>query len=311
MRWPIFVRLAAGNGILLAMMTSAESSHAPRPARTALNPTGGFLTGFTHSLQPYIGCRFGCAYCYVQESNVHRFFNGGFAWGNYAFPRQGVAERLGQELARYRRKSRLDSLAIFCSSSTDPYQGAEREWQLTRRCLEAFVAAPPGLLVIQTRSPLVERDFDLLAALGDRCWLSMTLETDREDVRQALTPHCPSIARRLATIRAARVAGLNVQVAVSPSLPYTTADNFGGLLLELGQRVVVDSFAGGDGQGGKRTARTSIPDEYTRLGWGDWRAEESARLLYGWLSERMGERVGWSQAGFTHLAHRVTTETAG
>jgi len=311
MHWPIFVRPTAGNGILLAMTTSAQSSHAPRPARTALNPTGGFLEGFTHSLQPYIGCRFGCAYCYVQESNVHRFFNGGFAWGDYAFPRQGVAKRLAVELARYRRKGRLDSLAIFCSSSTDPYQGAEREWALTRGCLEAFVAAPPGLLVIQTRSPLVERDFDLLTALGDRCWLSMTLETDREDVRQALTPQCPSIARRLATIRAARTAGLNVQVAVSPCLPYTALDDFGGLLVELGQRVVVDSYASGDGQGGKRTARTSIPDEYTRLGWGDWRAEEAAHSLYGWLSERMGERAGWSQAGFTHLAHRVTTETAG
>lgn len=291
------------------MTTSAESSHAPRPARTALNPTSGFLTGFTHSLQPYIGCRFGCAYCYVQESNVHRFFNGGFEWGEYVYPRLGVAERLAQELARCQRKGRLDSLAIFCSSSTDPYQGAEREWQLTRRCLAAFVAAPPGLLVIQTRSPLVERDFDLLAALGERCWLSMTLETDRDDVRQALTPYCPSIERRLATIRAACVAGLNVQVAVSPCLPFSSVEAFGSLLLELGERVVVDSYTSGDGQGGKRTARTRIPAEYARLGWGEWRAEESARSLYDWLSAQMGDRVGWSQAGFTHLAHRVTTKT--
>ena len=311
MGWPIFVRLAVGNGILLAMRISADGSNRPRPARTALNLTGGFLTGFTHSLQPYIGCRFGCAYCYVQESNVHRFFNGGFAWGDYAYPRQGIAERLAQELERHRRKGRLDSLAIFCSSSTDPYQGAEGEWQLTRGCLEAFTTAAPGLLVVQTRSPLVERDFDLLAALGDRCWLSITFETDREDVRQALTPHCPSIARRLATIRAARAAGLNVQVAVSPCLPYSGLDAFGGLLLELGQRVVVDSYASGDGQGGTRTARTSIPDEYVRLGWGDWQAEEAARSLHIWLSKRMGERVGWSRAGFTHLARRVTTEIAG
>ncbi len=243
------MRRAAGNGILLPMTTEAADSHAPRPASTALHPTGGFLKGFTHSLQPYIGCRFGCAYCYVQGSNVHRFFNGGFAWGDYAFPRQGVAEKLAQELARYKGKGQLQSLAIFCSSSTDPYQGAEREWRLTRRCLAAFVESPPGLLVVQTRSPLVERDFDLLSALGERCWLSMTLETDRDDVRQALTPHCPSIARRLATICAARSAGLHAQVAVSPCLPYSAVEEFGALLVELGQRVVVDSYLSGDGQG--------------------------------------------------------------
>lgn len=293
------------------MATQPASSRTPRPATTALHPTGGFLEGFTHSLQPYIGCRFGCAYCYVQESNVHRFFNGGFAWGDYVYPRQGVADVLEKELRRFARKGALDSLAIFCSSSTDPYQAAEREWGLMRGCLEAFVAQSPGLLVVQTRSPLVERDFDLLARLGERCWLSFTLETDRDDVRQALTPHCPSVARRLATLRAAAQAGLHVQVAVSPCLPYSSVESFGGLLLESGERVVVDSYLSGDGQGGRRTARTSIPHDYARLGWGAWDGEEAARGLYGWLNARMGERAGWSQEGFTHLARQISTPQAG
>jgi len=74
--------------------------------------------------------------------------------------------------------------------------------------------------------------------------------------------------------------------------------------------VVVDSYLSGDGQGGKRTGRTTIPAEYTRLGWGDWRAEDGARSLYAWLHERMGERAGWSQAGFTHLARRTTARMA-
>lgn len=286
-------------------MTHSAQSGAARPASSALHPTGGFLTGFSHTLQTYIGCRFGCAYCYVAGSNVHRFFNGGFAWGEYAYPRQGVDEYLNKDLTRFEKKGTLGSLSIFFSSSTDPYQGAEREWELTRRCLQAFVQRPPGLLVVQTRSPLVERDFDLLAALGDSCWLSMTLETDREDVRQALTPRCPSIPRRIQTIRAARAAGLQVQVAVSPCLPYAAVDSFGALLAELGERVVVDSYTSGDGAGGKRTARTTIPAEYERLGWGPWQAEEAARQLYAWLHQRMGEGVGWSQAGFTHLARTI------
>lgn len=290
----------------MAMPTENSGRTTPRTARSALNPTGGFLTGFTHSLQPYIGCRFGCAYCYVQESSVHRFFNGGYAWGDYAYPRQGVDEALAKELARFRRRGTLARQAIFFSSATDPYQGIEREWRLTRRCLEAFVAHPPGLLVVQTRSPLVERDFDLLAALGECCWLSITLETDRDDVRRALTPRCPSVERRVALLEAARSAGLQVQAAVSPCLPYSSRERFGGLLLDVAQRVVVDSFVSGDGGGGKRTARTEIPGVYTRLGWGGWRSEEEARSLYAWLEERMGERAGWSQQGFTALARQVT-----
>lgn len=109
-----------------------------RPARGALTRTGGFLTGFSHTLQPYIGCRFGCSYCYVSQSNVHRFYNGGLEWGNYVYPRVGIAERLELELARLHRRDALKRSAIFMSSSTDPYQGAERTYQLTRNCLSVW-----------------------------------------------------------------------------------------------------------------------------------------------------------------------------
>ena len=88
------------------------------------------------------------------------------------------------------------SLAIFMSSATDPYQGSERKWRLSRACLEVMAEYPPGLLVLQTRSPLVADDFDRIVALGSRCWLNFTVETDRDDVRRALTPRCPSIAKR-------------------------------------------------------------------------------------------------------------------
>ena len=54
------------------------------------------------------------------------------------------------------------------SSATDPYQGLERRLGLTRAALEAFIRHPPRRLLVQTRSPMVERDLDLLRALGER-----------------------------------------------------------------------------------------------------------------------------------------------
>lgn len=280
----------------------------PRPASSALTRTGGFLTGFTHTLQPYIGCRFGCDYCYVQGLTVHRFHGGGLAWGDYAHPRLGISEKLIGELSRHRQRGDLEKVAIFMSSTTDPYQGAERRWELTRSCLQALVAQPPGLLVVQTRSPLVVRDFDLLRALGDRCWLSFTLETDLDVVRSQVTPRCASVVQRLQTLAGALAAGLNVQIAVSPCLPFSSVEAFGRCLLRHGQRVVVDSYVSGDGYGGRRTAKTSIPDTYRDHVWGDWRSEEEAQALYEWLQVQIGDRAGWSQEGFTALARAVTED---
>jgi DNA repair photolyase len=289
-----------------------DFEYSPRPAGSALTKTSGFLTGFTHTLQPYIGCRFGCAYCYVQGLHVHRFHQPAMAWGDYVHPRTGIAEQLGKELARAARRGNLAQLVIFMSSATDPYQGAERQWRLSRACLEAFVAHPPGLLVVQTRSPLVADDFALLRALGERCWLNFTLETDREDVRQALTPRCPSIGQRLATLKRALAAGVNVQITVSPCLPYSNVEQFGALLVEHSQRVIVDSFLSGDGQGGKRTGATSAPVIYGEHDWGDWRSEGAARQLYDWLHDKIGERAGWSQPGFVALARQAAArEPAG
>ncbi|MCX6047677.1 MAG: radical SAM protein [Chloroflexi bacterium] len=283
---------------------SSSIDRSPRQASGGLTKTGGFLAGFTHTLQPYIGCRFACEYCYVKGLSVHRFHQPPANWGDYVHPRIGIAEQLRKELTRLAARNELDQLAIFMSSATDPYQGAERQWRLSRACLDLFQEFPPGLLVIQTRSPLVVDDFARIRALGARCWLNFTLETDLEAVRQTLTPHCPSIAQRLAAIQAATAFGLQVQITVSPCLPYSSVETFGQQLLAQHCRVIVDSFVSGDGQAGKRTAATATGARYAEQAWGDWRSEERARALYEWLEIRLGERVGWSQAGFTALTQR-------
>lgn len=273
--------------------------------RSALTKTGGFLYAYTHTLQPYVGCAFGrgCGvYCYVAESPVHKFQSDGRAWGDYVRIKTNVAELLREELTRHSRQHRLDELRVFMSSSTDPYQGIEAKTQATRACLKAFAERPPGVLVVQTRSPLVERDFDLLAALGPRAWLSVTIESDDDKMRRALTPGTPSFARRRQIVERAQTAGLNVQVAVAPYLPIKDTDAFAGWLAEWADRVVVDTFVSGDGNDGARTARSALPQQFADTGLGDWRDETSARTLVERLRGIFGsEHVGWSAAGFNAL----------
>jgi DNA repair photolyase len=173
--------------------------------------------------------------------------------------------------------------------------------------LETFVLFPVDLLVVQTRSPYVERDLDLLSQMPF-AWLSMTIETNDDRTRRALTPAAPSIEGRLQAMRTARAMGIKVQAAVSPVLPHDCTV-FADLLAGVCDRAVVDTFVSGDGAGGRRTARRPLPRQFGAAGLGDWRDEREARRLYEELRRRlvMGA-VGWSAAGFNGLAERAQEE---
>ena len=275
------------------------------PTRRLLTPTGGYLSAFSHTLNPYAGCAFGdrgCGvYCYVAESPIGRFAQR--PWGQWLRVKTNAAEALRRELER---QPRLDEIRVFMSSATDPYQPAESQYRITRSILEVFRELPVGLLLLQTRSPLVERDLDLLAELPF-VWLSMTVETDDDEVRRALTPTCPSIERRFAAMRRARALGIAVQAAVSPVLPHHR-ERLAGLIAEAADRAVVDTFTG-DGATGQRTARRPLPARFAELGYGDWRDERAARALHEELRQRLGEdRVGWSVEGFNTLAEQALTD---
>ena len=246
-----------------------------------------------------MGCAFGeggCGiYCYVAESPIGLY--AGQPWGHWLRAKVSAAEVLRRELIQT-----LEPLAVrvFMSSATDPYQPAESKLRITRSILEVFHESPVGLLVVQTRSPIVEKDFDLLAAIPG-VWLSMTIETDDDAVRKSLTPICPSIERRLKTMNRARELGIKVQAAISPTLPHD-AERFADLLAGAADRVIVDTFFG-DGSNGKRTSRRPLPKQFAQLGYGDWRDISSAERLYDLLLERLGSvRVSWSQEGFNALA---------
>src|SRR5690348_11838198 len=136
------------------------------------------------------------------------------------------------------------------SSSTDPYQPQEVKEQVTRGLLEVMAEERPDFLFVQTRSPLVTRDIDLLLRLGERTRVSMTIETDLEPVRRRLTPAAPPIAARMLAVKKLAEAGIPVQATVAPLLP--CSDEFPRKLAEIVDRVCVDDFFMGDRSHGKR-----------------------------------------------------------
>jgi DNA repair photolyase len=209
---------------------------------------------------------------------------------------------LRQDLERAQRKGSFGSLRIFMSTATDPYQGAEARLKITRSLLEVFAESGEfGLLVVQTRSPLVERDIDLLIKLGSRVWVSLTIETNREEVRRQITPASPGIARRLSTLEKLTAAGIRTQAAISPVLP-CDAEIFSDLIASRATRAVVDTLLHGDGAGGRRSAELKMPELLQSFGYADWMRQNAHVELLTALRQKMGpERVGFSQEGFNLL----------
>jgi DNA repair photolyase len=227
-------------------------------------------------------------------------FNEGNTWGNLISVKSNAPEMLDRALKKMSADIR-SKLRIFMASTTDPYQPIEAKFKITSRCLDVFMQySEIDLLVIQTRSPLVARDFDKIRNIPF-AWLSITIETDDGDVIQRLGGG-PTFEKRLETIQKAAQLGIPTQIVVSPCLPYT--GNFAAQLAESGvQRIVVDDFVAGDGSGGKRTAGSP----FASVAWFDWRDSQSAQELYTALKTK-GVQVGWSASGFCGIRPRATIQ---
>jgi DNA repair photolyase len=270
-------------------------------AKRALTPTGGFLGGFSHSLNPYVGCAFGdnggCPFCYVRALPVAHARAG--PWGAWVIAKSNLRNLLERELTAMEAAGKLERTTVFMSSATDPYQGLERRMELTRGALELFASHPPRRLLLQTRSPMIERDLDLLVRLGAHVIASLTVETDDERVRRALTPTSPSISRRLETARRLRKAGVFVQITAAPMLP-NNPERFAELVDDAADRVVVDTYFDGDGSKGRRSRALGIGELYERLGYMEWFRPGAERALMAAMRTRLGaSRVLFSRDGFS------------
>jgi DNA repair photolyase len=188
--------------------------------------------------------------------------------------KQDAASLLQRELRRAKSKG---AVSIFMSSSTDPYQPIEYKERITRSLLEAMAADPPDFLLVQTRSPLVTRDIDVLQQLGSSVRVSMTVETDRDDIRKLFSPEAPPIQARLRALRELAAAGIPTQAAAAPILP--SSEQFAAVLHEHVNRVVLDDYELGDGSGGKRTRRLGIEALYKPLGLEDWYGTQALELM--------------------------------
>ncbi|KZZ84570.1 SPL family radical SAM protein [Bacillus sp. SJS] len=260
--------------------------------KSFLTKTGGFLKDYDYSLNPYTGCAFGCSYCYVRRLPVSLFRKE--EWGTWVDVKKAGRESFVREL---KRAKSMGPVRIFMSSSTDPYQGEEAKEEVTRTLLSAMAEEKPDFLFVQTRSPLVTRDIDMFQELKTRILVSMTIETDRDEVRKAFAPSSPPLAARLKALKQLSSAGIPTQAAVAPMLPFT--DHFPEKLKQVTDIVTLDDFFQGDGAGGRRSASLGAHDILIQLEEGDWfdpERIEMERTRFERVFEKKNVRI--SQNGF-------------
>ena len=194
-----------------------------KPARSILNPASGYIRAYDFTLNPYRGCQYGCSYCYATAFSPNRAMRDD--WGNWVIVKENAAELLVKELDRwYARHDRPPS--IYMSTVTDPYQPIECRERLTRSLLEVMLDRPPAqqpTLVVQTRSPMVVRDLDLLHQF-DRVRVNLSIPTGSDAVRRDFEPRSPSIKARLNTLAKIRYTApfnsrLRLSATVTPFLP--------------------------------------------------------------------------------------------
>jgi len=206
-------------------------------ARTILTPANGFIRKYRYSLNPYSGCRFACEYCYA------RFFaptpEKRQRWGEWAVAKQNAGALISKAV---RRGELEDGDAVYMSSATDPYQPAEQKLGITRAILEAMLASGvQPRLTVQTRSPIVTRDIDLLRQF-EHVRVNVTVSTDSEDVRLRYEPHAPAIRARLAAARRLADAGVPIGISISPMLPIVDLPAFAATVADLDAAEYVSQF---------------------------------------------------------------------
>jgi DNA repair photolyase len=236
-------------------------------SRSIFSPATGFISrgGFDWTCNPYVGCTFGCTYCYAAFLPQNR--RPVAEWGRWL-----TAKSNAVELA-HRGAKKVAGAAVYMSSVTDPYQPAERSLFLTRGILEELLPHQPRL-VVQTRGPLVVRDIDLLQQFR-RVRVNLSIPTDSEDVRRAFEPKAPRLDRRWAAAEELKAAGVPVGLCITPTLPLADPDAFAARLAAFAPAVLAcqDFHDAGGGFGAdtgdaarELLARTEwSPERYSRF----------------------------------------------
>ena len=189
------------------------------PAKSLLNRCTSQRVPFQWTINPYRGCEFACKYCYARYTHEFMEMRDGLDFERKIYVKQQTAWLLRQDLKRVKQGEQ-----IALGTATDPYQPAEKRFEITRGILEE-IAVHRGLeLGIVTKSDLIVRDVELLRRVAEHnsLYINLTITTLNTKLARILEPRAPRPDLRLQAVAKLVEAGLNAGVICSPVLPGIT-----------------------------------------------------------------------------------------
>lgn len=164
---------------------------------------------YEYALNPYVGCSHACVYCYAKF--MKRFSGHKERWGRFVDVKINAPELLKKEIKK-KRPGR-----VWISGVCDPYQPLEKRYELTRRCLEILIEEG-WPVTIQTKSPLVLRDIDIIKSAIE-IEVGFTITTADERIRRIFEPFAPPIKKRIDAIERLHSEGIKTFAMIAPILP--------------------------------------------------------------------------------------------
>ena len=164
---------------------------------------------YSYVINPYTGCQHACSYCYARF--MKRFTGHKEPWGAFVDVKINAPDLLQREINK-KKPGR-----VWISGVCDPYQPLEAKYQLTRKCL-SILAQHNWPVTIQTRSPLVMRDIDILKEAQD-FEVGLTVTTANDSIRRLFEPNAPPIKDRIKALDELHQAGIRTYAMIAPMLP--------------------------------------------------------------------------------------------
>ncbi len=207
---------------------------------------------YDYTINAYTGCQHACSYCYARF--MKRTTGHLEPWGEFVDVKINASELLQKEINKKTRGR------VWISGVCDAYQPLEAKYELTRKCLEMLVAHE-WPITIQTKSPLVLRDVDVLSRASD-IEVGFTITTVDDNVRRLFESNAPPIEARIKALDELHKAGIRTFAMIAPMLP--GADKLPVLLVGKVDYVLVDrmNYHYSDWVYRKYNLETAMNDEF-------------------------------------------------